>query len=90
MPDFVYILEHHWNTPDNEGYETRVFASLDDAAKAMHESVVRLKAEFPDDPWEDDYTWEDTMEVHLGFDDCRYLGGLATIYSWEILEWEVE
>ena len=86
----VYILHHRWDTPDNAGCDIRVFRQIQDASDAMHESVARLKAEFPEDAWEDDYTWEDTMEVHLGFDLCSYRGDLATIYYWEILPTEVE
>ena len=65
MPDtdFVYVLHTHWDTPDNEGTEILgVYASdaLDKARSDMRAAADAIRREFPDDAWEDDYTWEIT------------------------------
>lgn len=87
----VYVLHHYFDTPDVEGNEIiGVYRNIEGARKEMELCAARLKAEFPDDVWEDDMTWTDNNEIHLGFDSK--LGGsfLATIYCWEIVSREVQ
>ena len=93
---FVYVLHTTWTNPDDEGSEIQVFAEehLEDARSLMKKNVDEIKAIYADDidaaeePWEDDYTWEDDDCVSLGFCDQPF--GLATIYSWEIMKMEVK
>ena len=93
MPDtdFVYVLHTHWDTPDNEGTEILgVYASdaLDKARSDMR-AADAISREYPDDAWEDDYTWEDDDMIHLGFDPQAVFEP-ATIYSWEITRLPVQ
>ena len=91
----VYVLEHRWDTPSNEGSEVRVFgeSNLKAARQEMQESVEAVKEEYREiygcDPWEEDYTWQGENEVHLGYDQCGAFTQ-ATIYSWEIFKREVQ
>lgn len=81
----VYVLYTYWNTPDTEGNEVLgVFLNLSDAILAMKSAAESLKAQYPSDYWEEDFTWQDELEIHLGSqkDNPSY----ATIYCWTISE----
>lgn len=81
----VYVLHSYWDTPDTEGNEILgVFANLSDAIIAMKSAAKNLKDEYPVDYWEEDFTWQGELEIHLGSqkDNPSY----ATIYCWTISE----
>lgn len=81
----IYVLHSHWDTPDTEGNEVvGVFLNLSDAFIAMKSAAETLKAEYPSDYWEEDFTWQDEFEIHLGSQkgNSKY----ATIYCWTISE----
>jgi len=85
----IYILSHYWDTPDNEGSEIiGAYYSDEDAASRMKSEAAAIKNLYPTDFWEDDSTWEDDREIHLG--RCSAIGSLATIYCWEINKVEVQ
>ncbi len=87
----VFVLHHYFDTPDVEGNEIiGVYRHIEDARKKMRSCANRLKAEFPDDAWEEDMTWSDADEIHLGFEDKCGGGFFATIYCWEIVSREVQ
>ena len=87
----VYVLHHYFDTPDVEGNEIiGVYSRIEDARKEMKRCAGRLKAEFPEDAWEEDMTWTDADEIHLGFDSKCGGSFLATIYCWEIVSREVQ
>ncbi len=54
----------------------------------MKADAAATRSEYPADFWEDDLTWEDEREIHLGV--CSTNGKLATIYCWEIKKVEVQ
>lgn len=81
----VYVLYTYWNTPDTEGNEVLgAFLNLSDAILAMKSAAESLKVQYPSDYWEEDFTWQDELEIHLGSqkDNPSY----ATIYCWTISE----
>lgn len=85
----VHVLSHHYDTPDVEGNEILgVYQNIDDARADMSVAAAVIRAQFPDDIWDDDMTWCDDNEIHLGFDDTG--GHIATIYCWEIATTEVQ
>lgn len=88
----VYVLHHHWDTPDNEGNEILgVYRNPEDAVSQMRESAALVKSYYDEEPayWDDDMTWEEERVIHLGKGSMDFFV-LATIYSWEILRMEVE
>jgi len=92
---FVYVLYTTWTNPDDEGSEIQVFSEehLEDARAAMRKNAADIRRCYHDDrlgedPWEDDYTWEEDNNISMGFCDQPF--GLATIYTWEIEPLEVK
>lgn len=86
----VYILHHYWDTPDNEGNEIMaVRRKVDDAISDMRADADAIKACHDADFWDEDMTWEEEREIHLGR-NARSFGELAVIYCWEIVEKEVQ
>lgn len=86
----VFVLHRYWDTPDNEGSDVLgVFRNVEDAILTMRTSANEVKTFYSDDYWEDDMTWEDDSEIHLGRDShARY--ELATVYCWTISKMEVQ
>ncbi len=85
----VYVLLNTWDTPDTEGTEVvGVWACKENAQARMVEEAKKIRMEFPADFWEEDMTWEDDNEIHLGFDPKNL--ELATIYCWTIHTVEVQ
>lgn len=87
----VYVLHRYWDTPDNEGNEVMaVYEKAEDAISAMKAEVAATKAYYPNpDYWDEDMTWEEEREIHLGR-NSRGFGDLAVIYCWEVVEKEVQ
>lgn len=86
----VYILHRYWDTPDNEGNEIMaVRRKVDDAISAMRADADAIKTCHDADFWDEDMTWEEEREIHLGR-NARSFGELAVIYCWEIVEKEVQ
>ena len=86
----VYVLHRHWDTPDNEGNEIMaVRRKVDDAISDMRADADAIKACHDADFWDEDMTWEEEREIHLGR-NARSFGELAVIYCWEIVEKEVQ
>lgn len=86
----IYVLYHYWDTPDNEGSGIMgAYYDADNAIATMKAEVETVKSYFPADFWEEDFTWEDDYEIHLG--KCgRTMNELATIYCWHIEKVEVK
>lgn len=85
----VHILRYYYDTPDVEGNEIiDVYFDIEDARKNMVSSAESIYKEFPDDIWDDDMTWYEDDEIHLGFDKSG--NRIATIYCWEIVSKEVQ
>ncbi len=85
----IYVLNHYWDTPDNEGNEIiGAYHNINNAIEAMKDAAETVKSYYPANFWEDDSTWEDDCEIHLG--KCSTMGELATIYCWEIKKVEVQ
>lgn len=88
--EWVSVLYHRWDTPDNEGNEViGVYWDKQKAREEMRSHAEAIRAEFPPDIWQEDYTWEEDDEIHLGFDPQKQYVA-ATIYCWEIVEMEVQ
>lgn len=86
---FVYVLHRRWDTPDNEGNEIMgVYYELENAVSDMKADAAATKAYYSTDYWEDDMTWEDECEIHLGRNSDG--NGLATIYCWTVEKMEVQ
>jgi len=86
----VYVLHHYWNTLDNEGNEVLgVYRHKEHAQAEMRSRAAALKKEFPVDAWDEDYTWEDADEIHLGFESQNAFEP-ATIYCWTIVKTDVQ
>jgi len=86
----VYVLYHYWGTPDTEGNEVLgVYRYKEHAQAEMRSQAAVLKKEFPSDAWEDDYTWEDENEIHLGYESQNAFES-ATIYCWTIVKMDVQ
>ena len=86
----VYIALHTWDTPDNEGSEILgVFSTFAKARAQLVAGAVETIAEYDEDFWDEDMTWDEPSEIHLGRDERGY-SNPATIYSWEIVQREVE
>ncbi len=85
----VYVLTTHWDTPDNEGAEViGVYADPERAIADMRKGAEAVKADYPQDYWDGDMTWEDDCEIYLGRSSCRAFE-LATHYAWNITRAEV-
>ena len=93
-PKYVYVLLHHWDSDASEGFETKVFSasSLVLARQYMRMEAAKIRAEYEQlygkDLWEEDYTWENEDEIHLGFDPRGFMSN-AVIYSWRLERQEV-
>lgn len=86
----VYVVVHHWDTPDNEGMEVLgVFSTFAKARAQLVAGAGETIAEYDEDFWDEDMTWDELMSIHLGRCGRDYLEQ-ATVYSWEISEQEVE
>lgn len=86
----VYVLHRYWDAPDNEGNEIMaVRRKVDDAISDMRADADAIKACHDADFWDEDMTWEEEREIHLGR-NARSFGELAVIYCWEIVEKEVQ
>lgn len=86
----IFVLHHYWDTPDNEGNEILgVYYDKEHAQSQMRSQAAVLKEEFSPDVWDEDYTWENEDEIHLGFDTKLPYSGL-TIYCWKIVEMGVQ
>lgn len=86
----VYVVVHHWGTPDNEGMEVLgVFSTFAKARAQLVAGAGETIAEYDEDFWDEDMTWDELMSIHLGRCGRDYLEQ-ATVYSWEISEQEVE
>lgn len=87
----VYVLHRWWDTPSNEGNE--IMGVYRQEASARHRMVLdaqTVKTYYEPDFWEEDYTWENAREIHLGGARGTAVAGYATIYGWEIVELEVQ
>ncbi len=85
----IYVLYRYWDTPDNEGNEIMgAYHNLNSAVAAMRADAETVKSYYPADFWEDDSTWEDDCEIHLG--RCSTMHEPATIYCWDIEKVEVQ
>lgn len=55
----------------------------------MRADAEKVKGYYPVDYWEEDMTWEDDCEIHLGR-SAKSFGELATIHCWTITKIEVQ
>lgn len=86
----VYVVVHHWDTPDNEGVEVLgVFSTVEKARAQLVAGAGETMAEYDEGFWDEDMSWDEPMSIHLGRCGQDYLEP-ATIYSWEISEQEVD
>lgn len=86
----VFVVVHHWDTPDNEGVEVLgVFEKIEKARAKIVAGAGAIRAAYDEDFWDEDMTWDEPSEIHLGRDERDY-SNPATIYSWEIVQREVE
>lgn len=86
----VFVVVHHWDTPDNDGVEVLgVFSTVEKARAQIVAGAGETRAEYDEDFWDEDMSWDEPSEIHLGRDERGY-SNPATIYSWEISEQEVE
>lgn len=86
----VFVVVHHWDTPDNEGVEVLgVFEKIEKARAQIVAGAGAIRAEYDEDFWDEDMTWDEPESIHLG---GYSLGSFepATLYSWEIVQREVE
>jgi len=87
----VYILHRYWDTPNNEGNEIMGAYDLEVSAHTdMVLDAAATKQYYSQDFWEDDMTWENEREIHLGSTRGTGNDAYATIYCWEIVEMEVQ
>lgn len=86
----VFVVVHHWDTPDNEGVEVLgVFEKIEKARAQIVAGAGAIRAEYVEDFWDEDMSWDEPMSIHLGRCGRDYLEQ-STVYSWEISEQEVE
>ena len=86
----VYIALHTWDTPDNEGSEILgVYSAFEKAREQIEAGAAAIRKEYNEDFWDDDMTWDEPTEIHLGRDEKSF-AEFATIYGWEIIAREVE
>lgn len=85
----VFVVVHHWDTPDNEGVEVLgVFSTFIAARAQLVAGAGETRAEYDEDFWDEDMTWDEPISIQLGHCGRDYLEQ-ATIYCWEISEQEV-
>lgn len=91
----VVVLTKEWCTEENEGCNVEVYRkrNLTLARMAMRAEVRMIRQEWTDrcgyDPWQEDYTWENEDDIHLGFQtDGVY--PFVNHYSWSIKVMEVQ
>ncbi len=85
----IYVLYRYWDSPDNEGSEVMgAYFDVDKAIADMKADAETIKAYYPADYWENDCTWEDDAEIHLG--RCSTKNEPATFYCWTITKVEVQ
>ena len=86
----VFVAVHHWDTPDNEGVEILgVFGKIEKARAQIVAGAGAIRAEYDEDFWDDDMSFEEPNEirlVHCARDDLE----LDTVYSWEISRQKIE
>lgn len=82
----VFVLYRYWNTPDNEGADViGVYRDVKNAIFTMRSAAKEVMSYYSEDYWEEDMTWEDNMEIHLGHASYnRYES--STIYCWSGLD----
>ena len=86
----VYVVVHHWDTPDNEGVEVLgVCSTVENARAKIVAGAGETRAEYDEDFWDEDMSCEEPNEIRLGHCARDYLE-LDTVYSWEISEQEIE
>lgn len=86
----VYVAINTWDTPDNEGSEILgVYSNFEKAREQIEVGADAIRKEFDENFWDEDMTWDEPSEIHLGRDERGY-SNPATIYSWEIVQREVE
>ena len=86
----VFVLYRYWDTPDNEGNEVcGVYKDVDDAISIMKKDTEHVKSYYQDDYWDEDMTWEDDLEIHLGRDSHNPYEP-ATVYCLKITKAEVQ
>ena len=86
----VFVVVHHWYTPDNEGVEVLgVFEKIEKARAQIVAGAGAIRAEYDEDFWAEDMSWYEPMGIQLGRCGRDYLEQ-ATVYSWEISEQEVK
>lgn len=72
----VFVLYRYWDTPDNEGSDVLgAFYDVENAISSMN--------------WDEDMTWEDDFEIHLGRDSHTPYEP-ATVYCWTIAKLDVQ
>lgn len=86
----VFVLYRYWDTPDNDGNEVcGVYKYVDNAISIMKKDAEHVKSYYQDDYWDEDMTWEDELEIHLGRDSHNPYEP-ATVYCWTITKAEVQ
>lgn len=86
----VYVAINTWDTPDNEGSEILgVYSNFEKAREQIVAGAGAIRAEYDEDFWDEDMTWDEPLDIRLGRDERGY-SNPATIYSWEIVQQEVE
>ena len=88
----VYIITALWSTPTAEGHElVQCFRDEIEAKQVFREMALSNKRELENDfgyIWNDDYTMEDDCYISFGFYGESFEPD--TIYTWELIEMEVE
>jgi hypothetical protein len=86
----VFVLHQYWDTPDVEGSDViGVFYDVENAISCMKRAAEKVKGYYSKDYWDEDMTWEDDTEIHLGH-DFHTPYELATIYCWTITKLDVQ
>ena len=83
---YVYVLHYRWENEENDGAEVLgVYAenSLAMAQEEMRTLASRRRNLEMDHFWQEDYTWEDAMEILLGH--CgNGMYEMPEVYQWKI------
>ena len=93
----VWKVGRSWNVdtvwPEDLEYDQGVMVLeadyLERLREIMRADADAIKACHDADFWDEDMTWEEEREIHLGR-NARSFGELAVIYCWEIVEKEVQ
>ena len=86
----VFVAVQHWDTPYNEGVEILgVFGKLEKARAQIVAGAGAIRAEYDEDFWDDDMSFEEPNEIRLVHCARDYLE-LDTVYSWEISRQKIE